>query len=224
MPCTILTIKNWRNKKYILIKIEEKNFTGSEKSFLQDSYVRAMSAEGPPRSMPRRPSSKEEMDLLQRSKKKVRTDDDGESFSGTSSRIPRDEDWMHDAAKSDEIKEKKKFYLVSWMGEEIVISSNTEVSDESDEEVGSGDKAEMDDGSRYVVEDDDPIKGPNIIPSRQEEKCLRKPLRRTLIIKLLGKKIGFGFLKKKIDAIRANNGHVQLIDQGNEFFLARFNS
>lgn len=39
-----------------------------------------------------------------------------------------------------------------------------------------------------------------------------------------GQKIDFGFLKNKIDAIWANSGSVQLIDLGNEDFLAKFSA
>lgn len=129
---------------------------------------------------------------------------------------------MTDAVKPAE-GGKKKSYLVSLMGEEIVISSNEGSSDDSEDDRANGEAVDMDDGPRYV-EEDDPVKGLNVIPSKKEEKRLRRPWKKTLIIKLLGKKIGFGFLKKKIDAIWANAGTVQLIDLGNEFFLARLST
>lgn len=50
------------------------------------------------------------------------------------------------------------------------------------------------------------------------------PWKKTLIIELLGKKIGFGFFKKKLDAIWARQGMVQLIDLGNDYFLAKFSA
>lgn len=72
--------------------------------------------------------------------------------------------------------------------------------------------------------EDNLVKGPNIIPSRAEERRLRWPWKKTLIIKILGKRISFGFLKKKIDSIWVNVGTVQLFDLGNEFFLAKFSA
>lgn len=167
-----------------------------------------MSVAGNPGSTPRRPLSTEEMDLLNRSKKKVRkSGGEGDAFSGTSAKIPREEEWMQEEAATAAKEGKKMSYLVSLMGEEIVISATDESSDESEYENMQGEAAAKEDGPRYIVEED-PIKGPNIIPSREEEKRLRRPWKKTLIIKLLGKKIGYGFLKRKIDAMWANNGIV----------------
>lgn len=92
---------------------------------------------------------------------------------------------------------KRKSYLVTLMGEEIVISSTDESSDEGEDEAMQGVDSAKDDGPRYVIEHDS-IKGPNVILSREEEKRLRRPWKRTLIIKLLRKRIDFGFLKKRL--------------------------
>lgn len=164
------------------------------------------------------------MDLMNRSKKKVRkAGSDEEGFSGTMAGIPREEPWMQGEKAAGVEGGKKKSYLVTLMGEEIVISATDESLKDGEDEVMQGGASVKEDIPRYVIEPD-PFKGPNVIPSREEERRLGRPWKKTLIIKLLGKKIGFAFLKKKIDAIWVNNGHVQLIDLGNEFFLARFSA
>ncbi|XP_061364316.1 uncharacterized protein LOC133307781 [Gastrolobium bilobum] len=45
-----------------------------------------------------------------------------------------------------------------------------------------------------------------------------------LIVKLMGKKIGVGFIKKKLELLWAKAGSITMADLGNEFFSVRFNS
>lgn len=130
---------------------------------------------------------------------------------------------MHDAEAATVDGGKKKSYLVTLMEEEIAISTTEDSSEDIEDNAKQGADLSKEDSLRYVVEDN-LIKGPNIIPSTEEEKHLWRPWKRTLIIKLLGKRIGFGFLKKKIDAIWANKGITQLIDLGNEYFMAKFSA
>lgn len=94
-----------------------------------------MSSPELPGSTARRPRSKQELDLLHRNKKKVRKSRDAnKGFSGSSSMVPKEEDWMQEKEKVAEEGFKKKTYLVSLMGEEILISQNEDSSDDSGDE------------------------------------------------------------------------------------------
>ncbi|XP_061339886.1 uncharacterized protein LOC133286481 [Gastrolobium bilobum] len=46
----------------------------------------------------------------------------------------------------------------------------------------------------------------------------------SLIVKLLGKKIGVGFMKKRLEVMWAKSGSIFVADLGNEFFSVRFSS
>ncbi|XP_061365659.1 uncharacterized protein LOC133308945 [Gastrolobium bilobum] len=53
---------------------------------------------------------------------------------------------------------------------------------------------------------------------------MRQRWKNALIVKLLGKKIGVGFMKKKLESFWARTGSVTVADLGNEFFSVRFTS
>ena len=60
--------------------------------------------------------------------------------------------------------------------------------------------------------------------SKEEKSCLRKPWRRTLIIRLLGRSIGYNFLLRKLKTIWTPTASFELITLDNGFFLVRFSS
>ncbi|XP_061354018.1 uncharacterized protein LOC133298705 [Gastrolobium bilobum] len=51
---------------------------------------------------------------------------------------------------------------------------------------------------------------------------MRKPWEKALIVKLLGKKIGVEFMKKKINVLWARKGKINVTDIGNDFFVVQF--
>lgn len=107
---------------------------------------------------------------------------------------------MHQPETVQDKGPKMKSYLIfSLMGDEITIEDSEAISESEDDPMKENIESK-EDGPRYIIEDD-PILGPNIIPSKEEEKRLRRPWRRSLIIKLLGRRIGFNFMRKKIEAI-----------------------
>ncbi|XP_061351928.1 uncharacterized protein LOC133296898 [Gastrolobium bilobum] len=51
---------------------------------------------------------------------------------------------------------------------------------------------------------------------------MRKPWVNALIVKLLGKKIGVGFMKKKLEGFWAKSSVITVADLGNEYFSVKF--
>lgn len=65
---------------------------------------------------------------------------------------------------------------------------------------------------------------PAIVISEFEEQRLRKPWRKTLIIKLLGRKIGFKALESKISQLWAQAGVLDIVDLTDENFMVKFSA
>lgn len=63
---------------------------------------------------------------------------------------------------------------------------------------------------------------PNIRRSREERQRIRKPWLKTLILKVLVKRIGFKFLKRRVIQLWNPKGIVSLADLDNDYFLAHF--
>ncbi|KAF7839850.1 uncharacterized protein G2W53_008332 [Senna tora] len=60
--------------------------------------------------------------------------------------------------------------------------------------------------------------------SEKEWKRLCKPFKKSLIIKLLGKTVGFKFLLKKVNQLWGRTREIELVDLGNDYFLAKFDT
>ncbi|XP_061341672.1 uncharacterized protein LOC133287991, partial [Gastrolobium bilobum] len=58
--------------------------------------------------------------------------------------------------------------------------------------------------------------------TKRARKRMRKPWEKALIVKLLGKKIGVEFMKKKINVLWARKGKINVTDIGNDFFVVQF--
>ena len=184
--------------------------------------------------------SPEETDLLCRSKKKVHNDNG--VFEGSSSRVPRDESWM-----TDDPPEKEAMKLSKKSFAELVKTGSYGQTGSSDEEEMDKDKLEADEGNREadfanqsprleanrnirdcrfpgitVVQWEDGLF--NIVIPEAEKRKLAKPWRNTLIVKLLRRRISYGVLKKRLEALWAKHGSIDIIDVGNDFFLVKFYS
>ncbi|XP_016178852.1 uncharacterized protein LOC107621335 [Arachis ipaensis] len=185
----------------------------------------------------------EEADQLQRSKKKLRND--GGTYIGETSRIPREEDWMYDKTTFVGANGRRRTYA------DLVIHGSTENNEdfedldeemtnegESSEEEESGMMEEMLEWSqaqreayRKARKEERAIPSItvnrlqngifNIQVNKAEKKRLERPWKHTLIIKLLGRSISYGVLKRRLDTIWAKSGGLDLIDLGNDFFVVR---
>ena len=75
-----------------------------------------------------------------------------------------------------------------------------------------------------IEEDNDEPDCPSIRLSKEEKIRLRKPWQNTLIIKLIGRSIGFILLLRKIKEIWKPKASIDLVALDNGFFLAKFAS
>ncbi|XP_019155204.1 PREDICTED: uncharacterized protein LOC109152077 [Ipomoea nil] len=83
---------------------------------------------------------------------------------------------------------------------------------------GCEDDTSDDEGSE---EQDDP-ECPRIRLSKEDKIRIRRPWRRTLIIQLMGRAIGYNYLVRRLRTLWKPEGHMELIDLEHEYFLARF--
>ncbi|KAF7831394.1 uncharacterized protein G2W53_013727 [Senna tora] len=169
-----------------------------------------------------------------RSKKKVRKEDG--SFSGTESRAAREEPWMG----GNPIDNTSMSYLDVVRSTSRRLDYGDELGEDEKEEDGQEsepDKSEgYDSSSNNSDEDQDPEEGDGITVEKdyfdrlnfklsdREWRRLNKPFKKALIIKLLGKTIGFKFLLRKVNQLWGRTGEIELVDLGNEYFLAKFDT
>ncbi|XP_011048782.1 PREDICTED: uncharacterized protein LOC105142718 [Populus euphratica] len=82
-------------------------------------------------------------------------------------------------------------------------------------------------GEDYIF-DDDEVNGEDDCPliklSLDGKQRIRKPWRQTLIIKVMGKRIGYNYLLKRLQTLCRIQGDINLVDLGNDFFLAMFSN
>lgn len=118
------------------------------------------------------------------------------------------------------IKKNKQEDATSYKNKLLGINGN-ETSDSSDEpKIWSGDE-ESDEELQDMDESQlDPL-CPSIPVSTEERMKLCKPWRKAVIIKLLGRKIGYKFLIGRSSRLWSLVGAFELIDLHNDFFLVR---
>ncbi|MED6197569.1 hypothetical protein PIB30_057647, partial [Stylosanthes scabra] len=57
--------------------------------------------------------------------------------------------------------------------------------------------------------------------SKAREKVLERPWKKALIIKLLGRRVAYGVLKRRLEYMWAKIGGMDLINVGNDYFIVR---
>ncbi|GAU15905.1 hypothetical protein TSUD_41270 [Trifolium subterraneum] len=63
---------------------------------------------------------------------------------------------------------------------------------------------------------------PDFVLTMEEEARLQKPWRNGVIVKLLGRKIGFKAFENRLKQMWIRNGIINIVDVGNDFFLVTF--
>ncbi|XP_061348232.1 uncharacterized protein LOC133293658, partial [Gastrolobium bilobum] len=158
--------------------------------------------------------SSEELDILQRSNKRNKCE--GDQFSNDVSMISRHEGWMEDEngqrSTWREILMRHNGEDDEWEGEASAEEDfdGEEPAEEEDVNHGGIKMWEEDDGCTYFS------------CTKRARKRMRKPWEKALIVKLLGKKIGVEFMKKKINVLWARKGKINVTDIGNDFFVVQF--
>ncbi|XLR24568.1 hypothetical protein S83_052468 [Arachis hypogaea] len=183
----------------------------------------------------------EEADQMNRSKKKLRNDM-GE-FKGETSRVVKKEEWMCDRTSFYGANGKRRTYADLVMhgsddpyseSEETEDSQSKDSSDEEDQEE-RGDMLTMSKFQREAIKRVQKKERGNpafsvkklhngtisIEMNKAERKRLEKPWKNALIIKLLGRKVAYEVLKRRLDTIWAKSGGMDLIDLGNNFYVVR---
>ncbi|XP_031097086.1 uncharacterized protein LOC116001342 [Ipomoea triloba] len=94
-----------------------------------------------------------------------------------------------------------------------------------------GRKTNEDPFEKEMVSDDEEMGDERAYPncpiirvSKEKKERLRRPWRRTLIIKLLGRKVGYSFLMNRLQRMWKPEASFDLIALDQDFFLARFES
>ncbi|XP_015970876.1 uncharacterized protein LOC107494331 [Arachis duranensis] len=184
------------------------------------------------------PPSAEEIDNLRRSKRKLRSED-GQENAFQAQRVMEAAS-PNEKKKIPEEPQPKRSYVSMVKGPDFIYESDSEdeeenMEEEEDSEVESefeySDREEEVPGSeewkarrelpkRKIVWDEEGC--PNLILNRAEQHRLNKMWEHTLIIKFLGRRTGYGVLKKRLESMWIKEGMLTLIDVGNEFFLVRF--
>ncbi|XP_019173022.1 PREDICTED: uncharacterized protein LOC109168452 [Ipomoea nil] len=72
-------------------------------------------------------------------------------------------------------------------------------------------------------EDDDPL-CPTIQLTKEEVEAIRAPWRKALIIKVMGRKVGYTYLLKRLQTMWMPRGILELIAIDNDYYLVRFGS
>ena len=143
--------------------------------------------------------SSEETDLLSRSNKKVKVGCAGTESSGPFENI------------GDESPRRKFSYRDMVMGE----------ASRGQEQYLSG----LSDFEEVISDDDeDDSECPTIKLSCDEKVRLRSTWARTLIIKLIGRAVGFKFLERRLLALWRIESNIDVVDVGNDCYLVRFSS
>ncbi|XP_061354112.1 uncharacterized protein LOC133298786, partial [Gastrolobium bilobum] len=130
--------------------------------------------------------------------------------------IPRHEGWMEDEngqrSTWREILMRHNGEDDEWEGEASAEEDldGEEPAEEEDVNHGGIKMWEEDDGRTYFS------------CTKRARKRMRKPWEKALIVKLLGKKIGVEFMKKKINVLWARKGKINVTDIGNDFFVVQF--
>jgi hypothetical protein len=95
--------------------------------------------------------------------------------------------------------------------------------DEEEEEEGEA-EVDEEESERMKVEERtiDDYECPEFIFSKQEEKRLYRPWRRGVVVKLLGRRIGYKALETRLKQMWVRRGVINIIDLSNDYYLVAF--
>jgi hypothetical protein len=159
-------------------------------------------------------NQKQEDDLKERSTKKVKSSEHGFT-SGSSMPIVYDDLGHGERA----IEDQRPIFSYKDMVMETKKSDDLYEADEVDEE------EELDTEGMKVVEGKiGDYDCPDFIFSTKEEKRIQKPWRKGVIVKMLGRKIGFKALENRLQQMWARSGVINIVDLGQDYYLVTFTS
>jgi hypothetical protein len=154
--------------------------------------------------------SKDERDLQERSAKKKKEGD--HSFTTVSS-LPKN---YTDVVNMQRNEESNCSYKEKMLGMKGGTRSEGGEEDEIAEEEEEGDSMKVEECRVGDYE------CPKFIFSKLEEKRLYRPWRRGVIVKLLGRRIGYKALETRLKQMWVRKGVISIIDLGNDYYLVAF--
>lgn len=95
---------------------------------------------------------------------------------------------------------------------------------ESADEELSGDEKDDFEGLEVVEGKKGKYECPSFVLSEKEERRICKPWRNGVIVKLLGRKIGYKALENRLQQMWVRDGIITVVDLGNDYFLVDFSS
>ncbi|GAU17846.1 hypothetical protein TSUD_329720 [Trifolium subterraneum] len=150
----------------------------------------------------------------------------GEQAFSTDSSMPVSYADIGNSPKKDADRVRAKSYKESVMGEEDGTfgygTCEHDFSDtESDMDARQGEEHEF--AGMEVVERE--LGGhacPDFVLTQEEERRIQKPWRNGVLVKLLGRKIGYKALETRLKQMWVRNGIINIVDVGHDFFLVTF--
>jgi hypothetical protein len=156
-----------------------------------------------------------ELDLQERSTKKVKKGD--QAFAEQSS-LPKDYSDLLELQK--ETKGGGRSYKAMVLGETDDGANNDgSEEEEEDEDVEAEEEGEGIQVEERKVGDYD---CPAFVLSKMEEKRIYRPWKRGVIVKLLGRRIGYKALETRLKQMWVRKGIINIIDLGNDYYLVAF--
>ncbi|MCH83894.1 hypothetical protein A2U01_0004722 [Trifolium medium] len=159
--------------------------------------------------------SKDEIDLQERSTKKIKGGE--HDYSNHSSALKDYSDLVDLQAME---KGGGRSYRDTVTGKEMECEKETEV----DGEGGSEEEEEKVAGIRVEEKEIGGYECPEFVFSKTEEKRIHRPWRRGVIVKLLGRKIGYKALETRLKQMWVRKGVISIIDLGNDYYLVAFSN
>lgn len=169
------------------------------------------------------PRSEEETDQLQRSNKKSKRDvfDDNQESVEMVLETPADvynrENVIVDGDQVDGRTEARPTFRDAMKGRRL------DQDPPRDSFANFYDEGTASDDDEVILEEEDPL-CPTIFLTKAEKIQLRSPWRRTLIIKVIGKSVGYNFLLRRIRMLWRPSADMELVALDNDYFLVKFES
>ncbi|MED6161452.1 hypothetical protein PIB30_060845 [Stylosanthes scabra] len=166
----------------------------------------------------KRQRSQEEQDQLNYSKKKVRKEEG--DFSRTQLLVQRQKEWMAENPNNEEAPSKIRTFAQivqegpnrEDMDEGETDNEDSESEEEEDEEDSEKDEENGEKSKDGIRVDEINKRDYNILISKKKEKKLWKPWKNTLIVKLLGRRVGYAAIKRRLELMWQERGSTDVID------------
>ncbi|XP_058764722.1 uncharacterized protein LOC131638194 [Vicia villosa] len=106
-----------------------------------------------------------------------------------------------------------------------IITGQGMVEGADDLVLGEGGECIMEDSNGDITIEEEVIRGyecPKFIFSAEEEERMQRPWRRGVIVKLLGRRIGYKALENRLNQMWVRKGVISIIDLSNDYYLVAF--